>query len=131
LSGEGDRRLNVLLNTPLPAHRNLILVGSSMGAYVSTAASATLQPKGLFLLAPAFYLPGYAVSDIRAHAEKVEVVHGWSDDIVPVENSIRFARNHQAALHILNSNHRLDDAVAELQWLFDRFMRSVISSGRG
>src|SRR3982074_1152489 len=37
----------------------LVLVGSSMGGYVSAAAAARLQPRGLFLLAPAFYMTGY------------------------------------------------------------------------
>ena len=39
----------------------LVLVGSSMGGYVAAVASAELNPLGLFLMAPAIGLPGYAV----------------------------------------------------------------------
>ena len=34
-----------------------VLVGSSMGGYVSTVASSVIKPKGLFLMAPAFLSP--------------------------------------------------------------------------
>jgi acetyl esterase/lipase len=53
-AGEADRRVAYLLATTLPDHDRLILVGSSMGGYVSTVASATLKPDGLFLLARHF-----------------------------------------------------------------------------
>jgi surfactin synthase thioesterase subunit len=39
------------------------------------------------------------------------ITHGWHDDIVPVENSIRWAREHRAALHLLDSGHRLEDQI--------------------
>ena len=38
----------------------VVLVGSSMGGYVVTAASGIIRPAGLFLMAPAFGMPGYA-----------------------------------------------------------------------
>ena len=38
---------------------SLVLVGSSMGGWVSVAGSSLLQARGLFLLAPALYMPGY------------------------------------------------------------------------
>jgi predicted esterase YcpF (UPF0227 family) len=37
----------------------LILVGSSMGGHVATAAAAALNAAGLFVLAPAYYMEGY------------------------------------------------------------------------
>ena len=37
----------------------LVLVGSSMGGHVATAGAATLGAAGLFVLAPAYYMPGY------------------------------------------------------------------------
>jgi hypothetical protein len=50
------------------------------------------------------------------------VVHGWSDDIVPVENSIRWAREHRAALHILDSDHRLQDQLTTIDVLLRFFL---------
>jgi alpha-beta hydrolase superfamily lysophospholipase len=87
------------------------LVGSSMGGHVSAAAAARLHPAALFLLAPAFYMPGlerYTPQDV---AMPTAIVHGWHDAVVPVENSIRWAREHRATLHVLDSDHRMEDQI--------------------
>ena len=101
-----------------------LLVGSSMGGYVSAAAAATLRPRALFLLAPAFYMPGfeeYTPQDVPA---PTTIVHGWHDDIVPVENSVRWAREHRATLHVLDSNHRLEDQIDAICVLLREFLRT-------
>src|SRR5437868_5515253 len=36
-----------------------ILVGSSMGGHVAAAVASQVSTRGLFLLAPAFFMPGY------------------------------------------------------------------------
>ena len=54
-----QQRVDRLLSAKLPPHDHLILAGTSMGGYVSTVAGETLNPAGLFLLAPAFYIPDY------------------------------------------------------------------------
>jgi hypothetical protein len=41
---------------------------------------------------------------------------------VPVENSIRWAREHQAALHLLNSDHRLEDQIGAICVLLRAFL---------
>jgi pimeloyl-ACP methyl ester carboxylesterase len=102
-----------------------VLVGSSMGGYVSAAAAATLRPRALFLLAPAFYMPGfeqYTPQDVPA---PTTIVHGWHDDIVPVENSVRWAREHRATLHVLDSNHRLEDQIATICVLLRELLKSL------
>jgi hypothetical protein len=52
-------------------------------------------------------------------------VHGWRDDVVPVEHSIRWAREHGATLHVLESDHRLHDRIREIDYLFEYFLVSV------
>jgi alpha/beta superfamily hydrolase len=89
----------------------LVLVGSSLGGHVSAAAARPLAARGLFLLAPAFYMPGFEAFTPRDVGCPVAIVHGWRDDIVPVDNSIRWGREQRAALHILNSDHRLQDQI--------------------
>jgi predicted esterase len=105
--------------------QGLVLVGSSMGAYVSTVAASQLQAKGLFLMAPAFYLPGYEQQDPQAPKCPVTIVHGWSDEVVPFEHAIRFAQQFKSSLHILNSDHGLGDALQALGELFGDFLRSL------
>ncbi len=101
---------------------DLILVGSSAGGYVSVASASLLHARGVFLMAPALYLDGLpelrpAVLDCPA-----TVVHGWRDDVVPYEHSVRFAQTYHAALHLLESDHRLHNQIRVIQYLFEYFL---------
>ena len=102
----------------------LVLVGSSMGGHVATAAADTLGAVGLFVLAPAYYMEGY--EDLTPLPPKMPIciVHGWHDDIVPVENSIRFARDCAATLHLVNGDHRLTANIDEINDYLERFIRT-------
>lgn len=99
-----------------------VLVGSSMGGHVAAAAAGALHARALFLLAPAFYMPGLEKYTPQEVAVPTTIVHGWHDDVVPVENSIRWAREHQAALHVLNSDHRLEDQIETICALLRTFL---------
>lgn len=122
-----DQRVERLLELLTQDGRPAVLAGSSMGGYVAAAAARGHDVLGLFLLAPAFYFPGYAVHVFSNLPPRVTVVHGWTDDVVPVENAIRFARTHRAELHLLDDNHRLEGSTAELCVLFDRFLAVLVS----
>ena len=121
-----DARLARLQAMPLPAHDRLVLVGSSMGGYVSTVASQSMAAQGLFLMAPAFYMPGYAVQDPVPGAPATCVVFGWRDAVVPVAHGIRFAQAHHATLHVLDSDHRLNSVLHAVGELFERFLHRVM-----
>jgi pimeloyl-ACP methyl ester carboxylesterase len=103
----------------------VVLVGSSMGGYVATACAEESACKGLFVLAPAFYLGGSVNFDTVSTPELTAIVHGWRDDIVPVENSWRFARQHSAELHILNDDHRLITTLPKVTELFSQFLDDI------
>jgi len=120
-----DDRVTMLLDLLKDSDQPVILAGSSMGGYVTTAAAKSCEISGLFLLAPAFYLPGYDVHVFSNLPEKVTVVHGWSDEVVPVENSIRFAKGHKATLHIIDDDHRLQHSTETLCSLFTNFLQST------
>lgn len=104
-----------------------ILVGSSMGGHVSAAVSAALPVRGLFLLAPAFFMPGYERFTPTPAKCPIEIVHGWNDTVVPVDNSIRFARLHRCVLHVLNSDHRLTDRITDICQLLDGFLQRLVT----
>jgi len=125
-----DDRVKRLLELPLPAHDRLILVGSSMGGYVSTVASQALKPAGLFLLAPALYIPGYRVQNPVSGASHACVVFGWRDEVIPVECGFRFAKNQHIPLHILDGDHRLNGVLTEVGDLFEKFMLAAIIGQR-
>jgi pimeloyl-ACP methyl ester carboxylesterase len=118
-------RVAKLLDTALRLERPLVLVGSSMGGHVSAAAAARAQARGLFLLAPAFYMPGFEAYTPQDVSCPTVIVHGWRDDIVPVDNSIRWAREHRAGLHVLDSDHRLEDKIEEICRLLRSFLTDL------
>lgn len=124
--GEADRRVEQLLSIQLPKHDKLVLVGSSMGGYVSTNASERLGVDGLFLLAPAYYLTGYNIQNPTPRTKKTMIVHGWGDEVVPIENSIKFAKQHLCDLFLLDGDHRLNDALPKIEPLFEMFLKQVI-----
>jgi alpha/beta superfamily hydrolase len=119
-------RVQKLLEVGAARSGSLALVGSSMGGHVAAAAAARLRARALFLLAPAFYMPGferYTPQDVGA---PTSIVHGWHDTIVPVENSIRWAREHRATLHILDSEHRLEDQIGTICGLLRAFLSAYL-----
>jgi alpha/beta superfamily hydrolase len=103
----------------------MVLVGSSMGGHVSAAAAKRLGARGLFLLAPAFYMAGYEQYTPQDVPCPTVIVHGWRDDIVPVEQGIRWAREHRAALHVLDSDHRLEDQIDAICVLLRAFLTDL------
>jgi len=105
-----------------------VLVGSSMGGHVATAAAVAAQAAGVFVLAPAYYMPGYEDMTLPPPAIPLEIVHGWSDDIVPPENSIRYARESNATLHLVDGDHRLTDKIDQINYYLKRFITDL--SGR-
>ncbi len=109
------------------ADEPLILVGSSMGGHVATAAATTLGAAGLFLLAPAFYMPGYEALTPPAPEIPIWIVHGWRDDVVPVENSIRFAEQCRATLHLINGDHRLTDNIDQINDYLRQFLTTTVA----
>lgn len=101
---------------------DLVLVGSSLGGYVAVASASMLHARGIFLMAPALYFPQLpplreGIIDCAA-----AVVHGWRDDVVPFEHSVRFAQGCRAELHILDSDHNLHNQIRVIQHLFEYFL---------
>lgn len=114
-----ERLLEVLIKSAEPH----LLVGSSMGGYVSLVASQQVPVAGLFLMAPAVGLPGYAMRDgFELENVPTAIVHGWRDEVVPVEQVIGFARQQRAELHLLDSDHRLGSALPTIAQRFDAWL---------
>lgn len=107
-----------------PEADKLILVGSSMGAYVTAMACEALTPDACYLMAPALYFEGWDEEPEGCPSDTV-VIHGWNDDIVPVDAAIRFAQPRKAALHILNSGHNLTDQLPALGQLLSEMLDRV------
>ena len=119
-----DARVVQLLATDWSTYSKIVLVGSSMGAYVATIAAETLPASGLFLLAPAFYLPGYRRRDFKP-LPNTWVFHGWQDDIVPPENAWQFCQKYRCRLLMMDADHRLIEQLPHLADEFDRYLSGL------
>lgn len=115
-------RLEQLLCACANVRERLVLVGSSMGGWVAAEAAERLGAHGVFLLAPALYVPGYPGQEPMVPTMRTEIVHGWDDEVIPCENALRFARLRQCTLHLVQGDHRLNARIPLLRELFDAFL---------
>ena len=72
-------------------------------------------------------MEGYEDLTPKAPAIPICIVHGWHDDVVPVDNSIRFARDCGATLHIVDGDHRLTANIAQI----NEYLRYFIDTTTG
>ena len=100
---------------------DFVLVGSSMGGYVSLVVSEHVNTNGIFLLAPALYMPEYKIQNYHSKTY-IEIIHGWQDDVIPPENSIKFAKNTDCTLHLISGDHRLNTSLDTIEMLFSQFL---------
>ncbi len=105
-------------------HDDIILVGSSMGGYVSALMANREQVKGTFLLAPALFIPSYAQQSYP-EASPIAVIHGWSDDVIPYQHSVKYAAQQKCALHLIDGDHRLNTSIEQVVEIFRQFLCSV------
>jgi pimeloyl-ACP methyl ester carboxylesterase len=111
---------------------DLVLVGSSLGGYVAVNASSLLHARGAFLMAPALYVEGLPPLRERVLDCPAAIVHGWRDEVVPFEHSVRFAREYNSSLHLLDSDHQLHDQLRFIRYLFEYFLIGLdLPSERG
>lgn len=103
-----------------------LLVGSSMGAFVSGLVSLDVPVAGLLLLATPGEIPGYARAfDLRAGVPAL-LIHGWRDEVCPVAGVQAFAARRRLPLLLLDDDHRLGASMAaislQLRQLLDQLM---------
>jgi len=125
---DASSRVERLLQMVLPPHEKLILVGSSMGGYVSVVASRQLKPVGLFLMAPALGVAGYAEPQPEPCTCDTEIVMGWQDEVISPMQVIDWSRQHGARLHLLSADHRLNSVLVEVGVHFLGFLQRVSGS---
>lgn len=143
-----EKLLNVIkddVNVP----GDLVFLSSSRGAYISTRVSKEIidyyeaeearmdddkiLPKrhvlGQFLIAPAFYIkPDYYPDQnpIPAANLKTSIVHGFDDNVIDCENSIKFSKLFKSQLYLVEGGHRLNSQRDRLCLLFESFLKDCV-----
>ena len=125
-----DLRVERLLEVLTEEGDRFALVGSSMGGYVSLVASEEVDSMAVFLMAPALYIPGYNRQEYHSRSSHIEIVHGWSDDIIPPKNSIRYAKDADCTLHLISGDHALNGSLEVVADLFERFLKRAKDLGK-
>ena len=118
-----------ILNSYLSKQQgDIILVGSSMGGYVSAAASNHNDLLGMFLLCPAVYHYEFAGQLYKPQTSNIAVVHGWDDEIIDYQSSVKFAREFDAKLLLLKDGHRLKNVLPDIVSWFALFLSDCVST---
>jgi pimeloyl-ACP methyl ester carboxylesterase len=73
-------------------------------------------------MAPALYREGLPPLRERILDCPTSIVHGWGDDVVPVDESIRFAREYRTTLYVLDGDHQLHGSLRLIRYLFEYFL---------
>lgn len=107
----------------MPTSGRVILAGSSMGAYTSGLASMQRRCEALFLMALPVALPRYP-TPFQAIAVPTVLVHGWRDELCPVDDVIALARQRGDTLHLVDDDHRL---AAHVEWCAEAFRQQLIA----
>jgi predicted esterase YcpF (UPF0227 family) len=121
-----DARVEKLKRVLEGSTQDVILVGSSMGGYVSLVAAQSHAVRGLFLLAPALYMKDYSVQEYKPLTSSIYIVHGLSDDVIPYSHSQRFAdEKTDCNLQLVEGDHRLNSSLKLITPMFEVFLNKA------
>lgn len=117
-------RLDMLLERMRAFAQPPILVGSSMGAFVSGLASLEAPCRGVFLMALPIDIPGVE-SRFDMGTVPGMLVHGFADALCPADAVVRFARERRLPTLLLDDDHSLSTRVEQLASQFRLFLEHL------
>ena len=88
-----------------------VLVGSSMGAFVSALVSLDVAVAGLLLLATPGAIPDYPRALDMRRGVPTLLIHGWGDKVCAVSVTQKFAASCRVPLLVVDDDHRLSHSV--------------------
>jgi len=122
--GDVMARIDRLESAVRATRGNIVLAGSSMGAFISAQVSLRVPVQGLFLMAPPVRLQGYDI-ELQAADVPLSIVHGWHDEIIPADAVVAWAKQQQARISVVNDDHRLSAHVDFCAQQFALFLGSL------
>jgi len=124
-AGSVDPRVTRLVAAMDTLDAPAVLVGSSMGSFVSGLASLQRPVAGLFLLATPSDIPGYRRAFDLSAGVPTLLYHGWQDDVCPPEGIITFAADRRLPLVMVDDDHRLGGSVEHIVDQFGLFLAQL------
>lgn len=103
-----------------------ILAGSSMGGWVCAQTSSETPVLGCFLLAPALAMDRYPESSPVIRARYCQIIHGWEDDVVPVNPVLDLACRQRLPVLALPDGHRLENSLDRVVIEFRQFLETCL-----
>ena len=91
-----------------------LLVGSSMGAFVSALVSLDVPVAGLLLLATPATIPGCTHELDMRRPVPTMLIHGWRDTVCPLSALQPQVARHRLPLLVLDDDHRLGASAAPI-----------------
>lgn len=105
-----------------------LLVGSSMGAFVSALVSLDVPVGGLLLLATPSEIPGDSHRfDLRRDVPTL-LIHGWRDEVCPLAGIYHFAGQRKLPLLIVDDDHRLGASMQIIAAQFHSMLDKLATS---
>lgn len=123
--GDVPARLQRLLGLARAAAARgpLVLAGSSLGAWISGQVSLQVSVTGLFLMAPPVRME--PAPPLDAAQVPMSIVHGWDDELIPVDQVVEWARMRNTRLLLVDDTHRLSGHVDASAAAFDALLSSL------
>jgi pimeloyl-ACP methyl ester carboxylesterase len=117
--GSLDERM-AKLRALLSGERDIILVGSSFGGLMASIFAMENEPsvKRLVLLAPAINLMEFSPYRDRKLQRPVHLYHGRQDEVIPLEDVHRVARQvfSDLTFHAVDDDHYLHKTFEKIEW---------------
>lgn len=114
------------MNSAGAAPEHTVLAGSSMGGWVCAQTSSETPVLGCFLLAPALAMARYPQSSPLIRARHCQIIHGWDDDVVPVDPVLDLACRQRLPILALPDGHRLENSLNRVVSEFRLFLQTCL-----
>ena len=75
-------------------------------------------------MAPPISLQGYEMR-LQTAAVPLSIVHGWHDELIPADDVLGWAKQHNARICMVNDDHRLSAHVDYCAQQFALFLGSL------
>lgn len=131
LPSDPVQRLQSLKRTGISESKNIILAGSSLGAYISAVFAHEHEVNGLFLLAPILGKNGYQEGYPAPISKEITIIAALEDEYTNPEDVRRFADATNAALHLLPGGHSLENHLGFIDRNFDAFLDRINKKEQG